>query len=541
MKSHRKYRFWFISLATHLCLAIAFSFITINRNPTDVDTIDVSILEVEPLPIPQRMPRVETPVVAAKPVADFQIKPQVASTQTRSIKTHQVKSALASAPEAAAVDDSVSSARSAGFKRSQIPPRGVRKVALSSSVSHRSIEPLSTAADLPVQSDAPLAAGLSGGSSLSNAIGEGSGSGFGKGVRRRAYGSGDGVGQTPVRTRVGLTSLVAAEGTANIDDALSDVADKVALGNGIPELPERTPGAIVVGRGRDIIGQLNLVRFEDPLHPHSDLCNSGISNLRFGAGMSYLVQSLNERTQIKTQLVDSVAMTDAAFFESPIIFMEPVSGSAVKHSHGHKGGHITATNPIWQISRPRGTHDYTDKEVQRLREYVVNRGGFIYLLTHGNTEGALRPAQRVLRQILPEHQLTYLPNEHPIYNAYYGLNGPLRYPVRKIGKTMLHHGPYSKLRGISIDGRLAVLVDTEAMLHVIDGAIQKPFFGMHAGQNRVMEEFAPHAARQLINVVVYAITHGNISDYSNYIPETALKGSGDEDLHKKAPNVTQKL
>ena len=105
----------------------------------------------------------------------------------------------------------------------------------------------------------------------------------------------------------------------------------------------------------------------------------------------------------------------------------------------------------------------------------------------------------------------------------------------------LHFGPYSKLQGITIDGRLAVLVDTEQMMHVIDGKIQKPFYGHLYNQNQVLEEFAPHAVRHMINIVVYAITHGNISDYSNYVPATVLKDSGDKGLRKKAPTVTQKL
>ena len=78
-------------------------------------------------------------------------------------------------------------------------------------------------------------------------------------------------------------------------------------------------------------------------------------------------------------------------------------------------------------------------------------------------------------------------------------------------------------------------------MHVIDGKVQKPFYGHLYNQNQVLEEFAPHAARHMINIVVYAITHGNISDYSNYVPETVLKDAGDKGLRKKAPVVTQKL
>ena len=75
---------------------------------------------------------------------------------------------------------------------------------------------------------------------------------------------------------------------------------------------------------------------------------------------------------------------------------------------------------------------------------LSNRGGFIYMPTHGNTEEAMRPARRVLRQILPEYHLTVIPQDHELYSSFYDLNGPLRFPVRKIGSTILHHGPYSR-------------------------------------------------------------------------------------------------
>lgn len=69
----------------------------------------------------------------------------------------------------------------------------------------------------------------------------------------------------------------------------------------------------------------------------------------------------------------------------------------------------------------------------------------------------------------------------------------------------------------------------------MDGAVQKPFFGHYQDRNKILEEFAPAAARQLINVVIYAVTHGSISDYSNYIPEDALAGGETDNIPKKAP------
>ena len=119
----------------------------------------------------------------------------------------------------------------------------------------------------------------------------------------------------------------------------------------------------------------------------------------------------------------------------------------------------------------------------------IMAGSSIYMPTHGNTEIAMQPALRILRQILPEYNLVTIRQDHEIYNSFYELNGPLRFPVRKIGSTILHHGPYGQLQGVFVNDRLAVLVDTEAMIHVMDGAVQKPFFGHYQDRNKILDEF----------------------------------------------------
>ncbi len=364
----------------------------------------------------------------------------------------------------------------------------------------------------------------------SSSIDEGSSSS----AERGDFGLGNGVNQTRTRGRVGIGSLIGAEGATSIEDTLSDVTEKVTLGGGVPELPSGGPGAIVVGRGRDMMGRLNLARFENPIHPFGFICGSGIGNFRFGVGLSYLVQTLNQTTKIKTQLVEAVQLKDAALFQTPILFMEPTPGGSKINMEHVKSEYHSYSNPIWNPARSK----YTDAEAQRLREYVINRGGFVYIATHGNTDNAMKGARKVLRNLLPEHHLGFVPNDHPIYNSYYSLNGPLRFPLRMTRAFgllgPLHFGPYSELQGITIDGRLAVLVDTEQMMHVIDGKVQKPFYGQSQSLTQILEEFAPHAARHMINIVVYAITHGNISDYSGYVPEDKLE---QQRFSTRAPQV----
>ena len=259
MKSHRMQRSWMISLAVHVCLAVIFTYMTINPEYSDKnDAINVSILRVARPSVIPRAP-IENLVIVPMPVPDFQVTPQSESISQRSVRGQQVKSTVRSVPASTLATRGMVS-----LQRRQV------SVNVSSPFHQRFTEPLTTATDLPIESNQPLVAGLSGGSIADGISGE-SRIGLGNGRGRSALGSGADIGQGRIRNRVGLTSLVEGAGTANIDESLAGVTDNIALGNSVPELPEGTPGAIIQGRGREIVGQLNLVRFDDPLHPNADI------------------------------------------------------------------------------------------------------------------------------------------------------------------------------------------------------------------------------------------------------------------------------
>ena len=245
--------------------------------------------------------------------------------------------------------------------------------------------------------------------------------------------------------------------------------------------------------------------------------------------MPYLVKAMNQLTNIKTRLESPVKLTDALLFKAPILFMEPIVGTTKNI------GRAARDKPLWQARKMSGVSKYTDAEAEKLREYIVERGGFVYMLTHGNAPVAMRGAQKVLREILPEYPLRIVQNDHEIYRSFFSLGGPLRFPLREDVCAYLHLGPYSELKGVFVDNRLAVLVDTESMMHILDAAVQHPFVGGYANYNKLMDELAPYAVRQMINITVYAMTHGGVSNYSDYVP---TKISDSSEALPTAPNST---
>ena len=260
MKSHRIRRAWIVSFAVHFCLAVIFTYITINPKYTNEhDVIKVSFLKVTPIPVKERTPFVEKPVVIPTPTPDLRINTQAESISRRSLAVREVKT-MQPTPT------------SAPSGRDQFSPKHAQVTNIPASFQNQSTgQPLATTADVPVASDSPLAAQLGSGGALADGIGEGSGSGLGEGKGRGSFGTQAGISQGRTQNRIGLNSLINREGAADIDESLAGISDNMTLGNGVPPLPTDVPGAIIQGRGNDIVGRLNLVRLDDPLHPNADI------------------------------------------------------------------------------------------------------------------------------------------------------------------------------------------------------------------------------------------------------------------------------
>ena len=261
MKSRRIPLALTLSLVAHVCIAVAVAYVALTvQNQTPRDTLDVSFFIVTP---PKAHPRdliTPEPLVAPTPVPDLQVARQTEPTTRRSAiareKTTSLNTALPASPVIA--------------DRPAAPKRGQVNVSSTASVRPETAQPLTTAADLAIESDAPLAAGLSRGNAFTAGLSGGEGEGEHAGTGRGAFGTTGGVHQGRGKGYSGLDSLVGGAGVANMNAALADVTENIVLGNTVPPLPKGTPGAIIQGRGKELLGRLNLVRLDDPLHPNYD-------------------------------------------------------------------------------------------------------------------------------------------------------------------------------------------------------------------------------------------------------------------------------
>jgi len=275
------------------------------------------------------------------------------------------------------------------------------------------------------------------------------------------------------------------------DTGLADVAQAVTLGKvAVAPLPKGEPGGRVIGRGKDIQGVFRLVRVQ---HDLADWWADQSS-------MVALTEWLNAQTKIKTDMSvegGAVRLTDPKLSKAPLVFFT-----------GHDPHHVRSRN----LARGAPLKNrLTAQERDGMRKYLVDDGGFIYFDDCGvnyASEAFVRLVMAQLRFAMPEYSVDRIPNDHEIYNNYFDMGGP------PVGFDIFWWGTHPPkrnfLEGITIDEHLAVLLCRRDYMCAME-SVSLPTRAVH---------YSPGVYRFSTNVVVYSLTHGGISDYSKYVPDT---------------------
>ena len=138
----------------------------------------------------------------------------------------------------------------------------------------------------------------------------------------------------------------------------------------------------------------------------------------------------------------------------------------------------------------------SEAERENLRRYLVEKGGFLFVDDSSRTEGEYyRSIRLMLEEVLPAYPIEPISDDHEIYKCFYQMGGA---PVGiNSGSRPL------ALKGISINGRLAVLIS------------QRGYWDSFTGRSR---HYSPGPMMFGTNMIVYAVTHGKISDHAAYSP-----------------------
>ena len=306
-------------------------------------------------------------------------------------------------------------------------------------------------------------------------------------------------------------AMVKDVGAANTADALGDVVGSITLGNvEVPPLARGEPGGTVIGKGRDIRG---VFRFTRVRHSLSDWWADSSS-------LGALTKWLNERTKIKTDMnVEGGALkfTDANLHKSPFLFFT-----------GHDPALVRSRNLLGSnYSGGKLDTKLSETEAAALRRYLVEKGGFMVFDDCGvnaPNQAMIRLFLGQMRRIMPEYQIERIPNEHEIYSNFYEMGGP------PVGFDIFWWGTRpprrNHLEGISVGEKLSVIVVRRDYMCAME-SVSLPTRSVH---------YSPGVYRFMTNCVVYSLTHGDISDYSGYVPEDTL---AQQEVPTSAPEATK--
>ena len=291
--------------------------------------------------------------------------------------------------------------------------------------------------------------------------------------------------------------LAMVENVGAARDALGDVVENITLSrHKVRPLPKGEPGGRVIGKGRDIRGVFRFTRIR---HSLSDWWADASS-------LNALTQWLNERTKIKTDMNvegGALKLNDANLLKTPLVFMT-----------GHDPALVLARKLLgWHWGTGRVDGRLTETEAAGIRRYLVEKGGFLVFDDCGvnaPAQGMIRLFLSQMRHVMPEYHVERISNNHEVYNNFYRMGGP------PIGFDIFWWGTRppkrNYLEGISIGEKLSVIVVRRDYMCAME-TVSYPTRSVH---------YSPGVYRFMTNVVMYALTHGSISDYSGYVPESAL-------------------
>jgi len=289
-----------------------------------------------------------------------------------------------------------------------------------------------------------------------------------------------------------LSMIKEIKETIIADTGLANVSQSVILGKKkVAPLLKGEPGGHVIGRGKDIEGVLRFARIQ---HELSDWWTDPSS-------LTGLAEWMNTQTKIKTDMNvegGSIRLTDPKLLKSPIVFFT-----------GHDPNSAYARSLQSQAIHTKG--NLSEQEREGLRKYLIEKGGFLFFDDSGFTQLLTAVMVGQLRYVLPENVVERIPSDHEIYNNYYSMGGP---PTGYDIYRWLGTRPpfYNYLEGITIGDHLGVLVSRKDYLCSME-TVSLPSKVNH---------YSPAAYRFCVNTVIYALTHGGISDYSRYSPENNI-------------------
>lgn len=275
-------------------------------------------------------------------------------------------------------------------------------------------------------------------------------------------------------------------------------------------VPHDELGAVLIGEGKNISGQIRLIRIK---HSLSDWWQDPTA-------MNSLIKWLESNTKLRADMKfegGALKLNDDRILDAPFLIMTGHDKDITASRDMERGGPLVS--------------ELSDAERQNLREYLVDRKGTLFFDDCGFNGVFAAQIQRELKQIMPEHDLVNLPHNHEIYTSYYELSGP---PdggdVFWGSENKAQASKFKTHKAIVIDGRIAVLFNRKDYMCAMETVEV-------TSRTMLRMRRSTDVYRFMTNLFIYAMKYGGNVNRFNY--DTG--GGGNNGTTAEGPRQTQPL
>lgn len=246
-------------------------------------------------------------------------------------------------------------------------------------------------------------------------------------------------------------------------------------------IPHNKLGAVLIGEGKNISGQIRLIRIK---HSLSDWWQDPTA-------MTSLIKWLEANTKLRADMKfegGALKLNDDRILDAPFLVMTGHDKDITASRQMERGGPLVS--------------ELSDAERQNLREYLVDRKGTLFFDDCGFNGVFAAQIQRELKEVMPEHDLVNLPHNHEIYSVYYELAGP---PdggdVFWGSENKARASKFKTHKAILIEGRIAVLFNRKDYMCAME-TVEVP------SRTMLRQRRSTDVYRFMTNLFIYAMKYG---------------------------------
>ncbi|MDE0022568.1 MAG: DUF4159 domain-containing protein [Candidatus Poribacteria bacterium] len=278
-------------------------------------------------------------------------------------------------------------------------------------------------------------------------------------------------------------------------------------------IPHDQLGAVLIGKGKNISGQIRLIRIK---HSLSDWWQDPTA-------MNSLIEWLATNTKLRADIKfegGALRLDDDRILDAPFLIMTGHDKDITASRDMARGGPLVS--------------ELSDEERQNLREYLVDRKGTLFFDDCGFNGVFAAQIRRELKEIMPEHDLVDLPHNHELYTIYYELSGP---PdggdVFWGSENKAQASKFKTHKAILIEGRIAVLFNRKDYMCAMETVEVR-------SRTMLRMRRSTDVYRFMTNLFIYAMKYGGNVNRFNF--DNAGSGnSGGNGTTAEGPRETQPL